>query len=219
MLAGRTVREILATLEDPVTPVNQPADWTSLRSDEEVIAFLRMTNTKPIRLLIVLHRPPSATLVSSIPTGLEAWFLVDKFEPPLEYDDPIEDSDAVVQNIVRVGRRRTPTKNHTFEERKYKLREQIAKQQELLRTVKQTHREKCPNASIIDSDHKDFCYIRNLKRPKCNMGARIIKAHAVIPAERRATALNRAYSVGRIQSKVRGIAAAQFVWEQLNPAG
>jgi len=112
-----------------------------------------------------------------------------------------------------------PTKDHTFEERKYKLRERIARQQELLRTVKRTHREKCPNAPIIDSDQKDFGYIRNLKRPKCNTGARIVQAHAVIPAGRRATALNRAHGVGRIRSKVRRIAAAQFAWEQLNPVG
>jgi len=178
-----------------------------------------MTNAKPIRLLIILHRTPSAAPVSPILTDLEAWFLVDKFEPLLKYDDPIEDNDVVVWNIVGVGRRRMPTKDHTFEERKYKLQERIARQQELLQTVKQTHREKCPNAPIIDSNHEDFCYIRNLKRPKCNMGARIIKAHAVIPAGRQATALNRAHGVGRIRSKVRGIAAAQFVWEELNPAG
>jgi len=219
MPAGRTVREILAALEDPVAPINQPTDWTSLRSDEEVIAFLRMTNAKPIRLLIVLHRPPGAAPVSPIPTGLEAWFPVDKFKPLLECDDPIEDSDTVVWNIAGVGRHRMPTKDHTFEERKYKLWEQIARQQELLRTVKRTYQEKCLNTPIIDSDHEDFCYIRNLKRPKCNTGARIIKAHAVIPAGRRATALNRAHGVGRIRSKVRGIAAAQFAWEQLNPAG
>jgi len=75
-----------------------------------------MTNTKPIRLLIVLHRPPGAAPVSPILTGLEAWFPVDKFEPPLEYDDPIEDSDAIVRNIAGVGRCRMPTKDHTFEE-------------------------------------------------------------------------------------------------------
>jgi len=219
MPAGRTVREILAALEDPVTPVNQPASWTSLRSEEEVIAFLRMTNAEPIRLLIVFHRPPGAAPVSPIPTGLEAWFPVDKFKPPLEYNDPIEDSDVVVRNITGVGRRRMPIKDHTFEERKYTLRERIARQQELLRTVKWTYRDKCPNAPIIDSDHEDFCYIRNLKRPKCNTGARIIKAHAVIPAGHQATTLNKAYDVGRIQSKVQGIAAAQFAWEQLNLAG
>jgi len=137
----------------------------------------------------------------------------------LEYDDPIEDSDAVVRNIAVVGMRRMPTKDYTFEERKYKLQKQIARQQELLRTVKWTYREKCPNAPIIDSDHEDFCYIRNLKRPKCNMGARIVQARAVIPAGRRATALNRAHGVRRIRSKVHRIAAAQFAWKQLNPAG
>jgi len=184
MPAGRTVWEILATLEDPVAPVNQPADWTSLQSDEEVVAVLRITNAKPICLLIVLHRSPSAAPVSPIPTGLEAWFSVDKFKPPLEYDDPIENSDAIVWNIVGVGRRRISTKDYTFEEQKYKLWERIARQQELLRTGKRTHQQKCPNALIIDSAHEDFCYIRNLKRPKCNTSARIIKAHAVIPAGR-----------------------------------
>jgi len=178
-----------------------------------------MTNAKLIRLLIVLYRSPSAAVVSPILTGLEAWFPVDKFEPPLEYDDPIDDSDTVVWNIAGVGRRRMPTKDHTFDERKYKLWEWIARQQELLRIVKRTHWEKCPNTSIINSDHKDFYYIRNLKRPKCNTGARIVKARAVIPAGRRATALNRAHGIGRIRSKVRGIAAVQFAWQQLNPAG
>jgi len=72
MPAGRTVRQILTALKYPVAGSSQPTDWSSLRSDEEVVAFLQMTNAKPIRLLIVLHRPPSATPVSPVPAGLEA---------------------------------------------------------------------------------------------------------------------------------------------------
>ena len=56
-----------------------------------------------------------------------------------------------------------PTKDNTFEERKYKIRHHIKHQQELLRTIKRKkHREEFPNIEIIDSDHEDFCYISHL---------------------------------------------------------
>ena len=177
-----------------------------------------MTNSKPIRLLVVLHRDAAGPPNTPPPDPLEPYFLVDKFEPPLEYDDHPEDSDALVRNIAGVARGRMPTKDHTFEERKNKIRQRIARQQEIVRSVKLEHKGKFPGppAVIVDSEDEDYCYVRNLTNPKPTTGARIVQARQVIAAGRRATRLQRAMGVGRIVSKVSGINAAQYAWEQLN---
>ncbi|KAF8435237.1 hypothetical protein BGX38DRAFT_1275142 [Terfezia claveryi] len=43
------------------------------------------------------------------------------------------------------------------------------------------------NASIIDSDDEDYCYIRYLKRPKINSGPQLVKARQVVAVGRQAT--------------------------------
>ena len=118
MPAGRNILEIFGALQNPTPAATTiPADWSSLKSDVEVLACLQMTNSKPIRLLVVLHRDAAGPPNTPPPHPLEPYFPVDKFERPLEYDDHPEDSDALVRNIAVVARRRMPTKDHTFEER------------------------------------------------------------------------------------------------------
>ena len=68
---------------------------------------------------------------------------------------------------------------------------------------------------IVDPEDEDYYYIREVRNPKRTTGARIGKARQLIAAGRRATRLQRAMGVGRIVSKVSGINAAQYAWEQL----
>jgi len=107
----------LGALEDPDPAAPTiPADWTHLKTDAEVVAFLQMTESKPIRLLVVLYRATGGPPNTPPPNPLEPYFLVDKFEPLDEYDDPAEDSDTNMHNIASVAQRRMPTKDHTLQE-------------------------------------------------------------------------------------------------------
>ncbi|KAF8448514.1 hypothetical protein BGX38DRAFT_573894 [Terfezia claveryi] len=135
----RKVREIIGALEDPTPPnLTFPADYTSLNSDAEVRAFFRMTKAKPVRLLVLLHAvPPRA---NTPPARADPYFELDKFDPPNEYDDFTGDSDAIVRNAAGVGRRRMPTRDHTFEERNYELRGRVERRQE----VKSEHKRLFP---------------------------------------------------------------------------
>ena len=138
---GRNIREILGALKDPdPAALTISADWTHLGTDAEVVAFLQMTKSKPIRLLVVLHRAAGGPPNTFSPNPLEPYFPVDKFESLDEYDNPAEDSDVNMRNIAGVARRRMPTKDHTFEERKHKIRERIRRQQETPCAVKLEHR-------------------------------------------------------------------------------
>jgi len=93
----------------------------SLGADGEVSAFLRLTIAKPIRLLIVLHEGGQANIAPQ-------YFSLDRFDPPVRYDELDEDSDAVVRNAacVRnaagVHQRQLPHADHMFELRIYELR-------------------------------------------------------------------------------------------------
>ncbi|KAF8441924.1 hypothetical protein BGX38DRAFT_1144220 [Terfezia claveryi] len=115
----------------------------------------------------------------------------DPFIPRNEYEDFAEDSDANVHNVAGVRRRRMPTKDHTFEQRKYELRGRVDRQRETLSDIKKEHKHLFPNAGIIDSDDEDYCYILCLKRPKITYGPQLVKAYQVVAVERRATRLNR----------------------------
>ncbi|RPB23598.1 hypothetical protein L211DRAFT_849589 [Terfezia boudieri ATCC MYA-4762] len=183
--AGRKVRDFIGALEDPTSPnLTFPADYISLHSDVEVRGFFRMTKANPVCLLVILHTlPPRA---NTPPPGV-AYFEIEKFAPPTEYDDYAEDSDAIVQNAASVGRR-----------------------------LKAEYQRLFPNAGIIDSDNKDYCYIDWLKKPKPTMGPQLVKVHQVVPIGHRATRLNRHLSISRVVSKVRGLNAAQYHWETLN---
>ena len=213
---GRTVREIFGGLADPLTLRPwAPADFASLRTDNEVVAFLKITKAHPIRLLFVLHQNDGAPDTPLL-NPADKYFPTDKFDPPEIYDEYAEDTDAIIRDQAGVGQRRMPTRDNTFEERKYRIRKHIERQQELLRLIKRKHREKFPNVGIIDSDHEDFCYIRHLKNPIPKKGPQLVQARAVAPVGRRATRWNITFEVRHIRAKVRGLNAAQMAWEDMN---
>jgi hypothetical protein len=143
-------------------------------------------------------------------------FLEDTFDPPELYDEYAEDTDAIIHDQAGVGQCRMPIKDNTFEERKYRIRKRIERQQELLRLIKRKHQEKFPNVGIIDSDNEDFCYMRLLRNPVPKIGALLVKARDVAPVGRRATQRARANGAPCFRVKARGINAAQIVWEQMN---
>ncbi|KAF8431493.1 hypothetical protein BGX38DRAFT_1146611 [Terfezia claveryi] len=70
---------------------------------------------------------------------VKAFFRMSKSDPFIsqnEYEDFAEDSDANVRNVAGVRRRRMPTKDHTYKQRKYELRGRVAHQQETLNSIK-----------------------------------------------------------------------------------
>ena len=206
---GRAVREFWGALADP-DPSNPtfPADATSLRADSEVSAFLRLTTAKPIRLLIVLHQVGQANIGPH-------YFSLDRFDPPVTYDEHDEDSDAVVRNAAGVRQRRLPTTDHTFEQRIQQLRYREKRQSDLKNYVKSQHKQKYPDA--IHSDDEDFLYIAHLTSPEVNSGRAMLLARQVVPFARRALALNHGMGMGQIRSRARALRAAQFRWEDLQP--
>lgn len=211
--AGRTIREIQGALAD-LDNANPgiPEDYTILKTDAEVDAFLKLTAAQPIRLLLIMHRNDGTRDTP----GPEPYFAEDQFDPPEMYDDPCEDSDALVRNAAGVAKRRLPTKDHTFEERKGRIRRRIRRQQQLLLNMKRAHKEKCPGAPIVDSEEEEFCYTRFLKNPVPTTGAQLVKARSVIHPGRRATNCNIYSGATRVVSKMRGIYAAQFFWERMH---
>ena len=64
------------------------------------------------------------------------YFTPQHFDPPEMFDDETEDSDALIRNAAGVAPRRMPTKDHTFEERKWKIRQRIIRQKVLLSKIK-----------------------------------------------------------------------------------
>ncbi|KAF8430819.1 hypothetical protein BGX38DRAFT_1277596 [Terfezia claveryi] len=198
----RKVHQILEALEGPMAAVlTFLPDYMSLNSDAQVRAFFQITQAKPVRIFILLHSvPPRANTL--LPAGAKPYFDLDRFNPLNEYDDFAKDSDANIRNITG-----------------HELRARVARQEETLREVKREHKRLFPNAGIIDSDDKDYCYIWCLKRPKCTTGPQLIKARQVVGERRRATQLNRHLGVRRFVSKVRGLNAAQHAWEALNDGG
>ncbi|KAF8417017.1 hypothetical protein BGX38DRAFT_1280801 [Terfezia claveryi] len=141
---------------------------------------------------------PFCTPKSQFPPRADPYFELEKFIPRNEYEDFAEDSDANVCNVAGVRRHWMPTKDHTFEQRKYELRGRVACQQETLNNIKKEHKCLFPNAGIIDSDDEGYCYIRCLKRPKITSGAQLVKARQVVAVGRWATRLNRLLGVRRI---------------------
>jgi len=138
--AWRKVREFWGALADP-NPANPtfPADATSWGADGEVSAFLRLTTTKPIRLLIMLHEGGQPNIAPQC-------FSLDRFDPPVRYDELDEDFDAVVRNAAGVRQRRLPNADHTFEQRIYELRYREKRQSDMKKYVKCQHKQQYPDA-------------------------------------------------------------------------
>ncbi|KAF8441127.1 hypothetical protein BGX38DRAFT_1272835 [Terfezia claveryi] len=109
------------------------ANYTGLRSDVKVKTFFRISKSDPVRLMVLLHSVPSR---ANTPPRADPYFELKKFIPRNEYEDFAEDSNANVYNVARVRRRWMPTKDYTFEQRKYELRGRVACQQETLNNIK-----------------------------------------------------------------------------------
>ncbi|KAF8426777.1 hypothetical protein BGX38DRAFT_1301530 [Terfezia claveryi] len=108
---GQKMREIIGSLEDPDPvagdPLMIPPQTTHIRSDDELDAFLRLTEARPIKLLIVLHRDPAVRANSPPPAVCNVsmyYFNLGRFDGPEYYMDEIEDSEEEVAR--RTGGRR-----------------------------------------------------------------------------------------------------------------
>ena len=158
---GRKVREIIGALANlvpdaaGVIPTEQvPSDVTHIRSDEDLDAFLRLTEAKPITLLIVLHKLAADGVNTLRPAGSNANtynFNLGRFHRPEYYVDDIEDSEAEIANRAGGGNKGVPCKDHKFEDRLEDVRRRIRRQQRLLASLEQKHKVIFP-AAIHDTD-------------------------------------------------------------------
>jgi len=142
---GRKVREIIVALEDAgdAEDVNQtPADATHIRSDDEMDAFLRLTEAKPIKMLVILHRKRGTRANTAPPAGCNLqkyYFDLKRFDSPEYYLDQVEDSDEEVGRRAG-GKKEVPRKDHKFEETLEDIRRHIRRQEELLATLEEKHK-------------------------------------------------------------------------------
>jgi hypothetical protein len=177
----RTVRAIFGALDNP-TPTNTIPDATRLQSDEEVEAFFEVTASKPIRLQVLLHRYAKDVVVQpplvpdTPPPDDGPYFPVDFLDVPEVYDDPAEDSDNLRRNLAGVAKRTFPRTDEKFEERKARIRQRIRRQKDALRVMKRKHREKYPNANVIDSDADEWDEFITDFRPRPTTGKEMLAA-------------------------------------------
>ncbi|KAF8464150.1 hypothetical protein BDZ91DRAFT_730817 [Kalaharituber pfeilii] len=157
--AGRTVREIHGALVDPdATQLTHPKDSIVLSSDAEVEAFFRITESKPIKLLIVMHRKVEDGADTPPHAGSgQVHFAKNHFDPPKVYDDPATDSDSLVRTWAGFKKRRMPKKDQSFEERIMKIRRKIKQLQKVKRELKAEHKRQYPTA--LDSDDEGWHYL------------------------------------------------------------
>lgn len=165
---GRKVREIIGALENAADGQDGPADTTIIRSDEDLDAFLRLTESKPIKLLVVLHRLAADGVNTPPPVGSNAdkyYFRLGRFDGPEYYADELEDSDEEIANRAGGrGRRGVPRKDYRFEERLEEIRRRIRRQQRLLADLQLKHKATFPEA-VHDTDPggelRVLCYGEN----------------------------------------------------------
>ena len=181
---GRSIREIRKALEDPDPNVDPSVltEWMNLKTDAEVKAFLVHTVAKLIRLLVILHHgdgtqdipPPDPTVPYFTPTH---------FDSHETYDDPAEDSDQLIRDANNLATCRMPIKDHTFEERKWRICERIQRQKCLLQKMNLAHVTAIENTTTIDSEDEGFCFQRYLKNPVPKTGQqRVLARQVVMPA-------------------------------------
>lgn len=161
---GRKVREIIGALANagPMTG-GMPSDVTHIRSDEDLNAFLQLTEAKPIKLLVTLHKrqadgentpPPEESNVGTY------YFDLRRFDGREYYMDELEDSEEEVGKRAG-GKRGFPRKDEKFEEGLSEIRRRIRRQQRLLRDYEAKHKAAYPQA-IHDRDPggdlRFYCY-------------------------------------------------------------
>ena len=144
---GRKVRELIGALENsPATELSKPpTDTSHIRSDEDLDAFLCLTEARPIEILAILHKlavdggstpPPPGTTNYYFPLG--------RFDGPEYYMDDVEDSEEEVANRAGSARRGVPRKNNKFEERLKDIRRRIRHHKALLTTIEGKHKAVVP---------------------------------------------------------------------------
>jgi len=163
---GQKVREIIEALEDAgdIEDVNDtPADATHIRSYDELDTFLRLTEAKPIKKLVILHRKRGTRANSALPAGgnlQKYYFDLKHFDGPEYYVDEVEDSDEELGKRAG-GKKGVPRKDHKFEETLEDIRRRIRRQEELLATMEEMYKAAFP-AAIHGSDPggnlRKLCY-------------------------------------------------------------
>ena len=136
---GRSVHEIIGALENarPGSETAQPSDVAHLRSDDDVDTFLRLTEAKPIKLLIILHRKIALRNTPPPPGEVNDgyYFNPTRFDGPEYHLKKLDDSDEETSQKPRVGMRVWPTKDKTFKARIAYVRRQIRHQEQHLRML------------------------------------------------------------------------------------
>ena len=139
------VSEIIGTLAYPVpdaavvNPREQvPSDMTHIRSDEDLDVFLRLTEVKGIKLLIVLHKLAADRVNTPPPAGSNAnTYYCDLvgFDGPEYYVDDIDDSEQEIANGAVGGKKGGKRKDHQFEQCLEDVRRRIRHPQRLLTSL------------------------------------------------------------------------------------
>lgn len=148
---GRKVREVIGALDNVSDATKLPSDTSRIQSDEGLDAFLRLTEAKPIKLLIILHRQPGGganTPVAGAPPNY--YFAPGRFDGPEYYIDEMEDSEEEISKRAG-GKKGVPRKDHKFEERLEDIRRRIRRQQGVLASLEAKHKAAFPGA-IHDAD-------------------------------------------------------------------
>ena len=155
---GRKVREIIGSLENPPPgdggADQESPDSTHIRSDNDLDAFLRLTQASPVRLLIILHKIAADGANTPPPTGSSSryYFHLGRFDKSQCYIDEVEDSDEEVTKRAGGGwKKGVPRWDHKFEKRLEEIRRRIRRQQRLLASLEEKHKAAFPT-SIHDTD-------------------------------------------------------------------
>ena len=106
------------------------------------------------------------------------YFTPTHFDPPETYDDPAEDSDQLMRDANNLTPCRMPIKDHTFEERKWRIRQRIQWQKRLLQKMKLAHITDIENTTTINSEDEGFCFQRYLNDPVPKTGQQRVLAHS-----------------------------------------
>jgi len=136
---GRKVRDFIVALEHAGdnkgagNPI--PADVTHIRADDELDAFLCLTEPMLVKILVILHtgvrrvntRPPTGANKETY------YFKVGRFDELEYYVDMLEDSDKEVGKRAG-GKMGIPRKDHKFEELLKTVRRRVPRQKQLLET-------------------------------------------------------------------------------------
>ena len=146
---GRKVSELIGALENPpAANASKPSTDTShIRSDEDLDAFLLLTEAKPIKILAILHKLAADGGSTPPPTGAtNYYFPLGRFDGPEYYMDDVEDSEEEVANRAGSGRRGVPRKDNKFQGRLKDIRIRIRCQKALLASIEGKHKAVFPEA-------------------------------------------------------------------------